>query len=679
MPLRARSALPLALLLVACSVPGEETSDLNTNSYNDLNLAAGSMILYEIQVRSANACDPDVGSTAQRAACKAKVAPVPTYQAEGTTCDILDQLQKIKLGTIDDLLAPTTDPRRGITLAYAKDAVGANTVWLMPLFPNNDRWSLPDACDNLGSPYAVRDYLHASGRLSRACIQKGRDEYSPEPCWANAELDQLIEDAHQRGIKVMLDVALNHFGHNYLLYDYVDFTPIRDRTARGDDLAKLWDFAATREEALVHPKLLDTPAALTALTQDGAPKQALAALKKRCPTLAGDPLVRAFATWRVAFDWEREAFPCQDGYLEAAVPGFYLGHAAYDPSTSLSDKFTNGWPDVKFLFHHEENTAHFWEFARVREALFRILNYWVSRGVDGFRLDHTTDHDGGMGSNEWKYLTSKVDYYAHARGQDRPVWLAEEFHDQQEMNKVVDVLTEGYLGDMCGRGGVTKDTAHVEAVIDGMKRFQDHAFVMTTLETHDEKRLTDGTGFTRWTGAGFWGIGAAQRATPMILMGQELGEPWALAFRRSDYLRSRFLGSPTYQNPDPLVAYYRSFMAARLDARNQALLAPGYAYLRTRATGQADARIFAQVKWTKDLGVMFLFHNLWEQDVTQSFFVAPELGKALGIHDDLTYRLVDVLGGPQTACRTGAALKYSLDVQMSASTRARWLRLERCP
>ena len=32
---------------------------------------------------------------------------------------------------------------------------------------------------------------------------------------------------------------------------------------------------------------------------------------------------------------------------------------------------------------------------------------------------------------------------------------------------------------------------------------------MTALETHDEKRLTDGTGFDIWTGAGFWAIGAS--------------------------------------------------------------------------------------------------------------------------------------------------------------------------
>ena len=69
-----------------------------------------------------------------------------------------------------------------------------------------------------------------------------------------------------------------------------------------------------------------------------------------------------------------------------------------------------------------------------------------------------------MGSNEWKYLLGKVSFYAEKRGQARPVYLAEEFTDQEEMNKVVDILTEGYVHDMTGREGVTKNTSHV---VDG--------------------------------------------------------------------------------------------------------------------------------------------------------------------------------------------------------------------
>lgn len=695
---QAPSLLALSALLTGCAVANgapdasgaSDTAEapsstsltpIETASFNELNLVAGGLVLYELQVRTANACHPDVGSPAQRAACRAKIAPSITYKGEGTSCSQFAEQQKIKLGTLDDMLEATADFQAGITLRYVKEKVGANTVWLMPLFPNNDTWSLPDACDSLGSPYAVRDYLHASASLSRACIQAGRDESSASPCWGNDALDAVIAQAHARGVRVMLDVAFNHFGHNYTMYDALDFTPVRERTARGEDLSRLWDFAATYDDALLHPDVLDSPAKLGALTaKNPLQAQSLGALKARCPALAGNDLVRAFDMWRVAFDWERASFACDAKYLESGVPGFYLGRDAWSPARALGDNFTNNWRDVKFLFHREENTAHGWEFVREREYLFRVMNHWASRGVDGFRLDHTFDPDSGIGPNEWKYLTTKLDYYAWRRGQPKPVYLAEEFSDQMGMNKVVDVMTEGYVGDMTGRGGVTKDAWRVERIVNNLGRFGGHAFVMTALETHDEARLLDGTGFGPWTGAGFWGIGAAQRSTPMILMGQELGERYGLAFRKSDFLRSRFVGSETYTSSAPaLVDYYHAMIAARLDPRNRALLAPSYAFLRT-PSGGVDGRILAQAKWSDDGNVVFVFHNLWEQDVAQSYVIEPWLANALKLRADLRYRLVDALSEQQLgACHYGGELARGLYVAMSAGTRAQWMRLELCP
>lgn len=672
--------LPL-LGLLACSTSSDVQSSeaaINAPDYQPVNIAAGSLVLYEAQVRTANACRPDVGSPEQRTACTNKAAPPPIYRAEGMSCPIRDDLAKIKLGTLDDMIEDTDDFRRGITVRYVKERVGANALWLMPLFPNNDQWSLPDRCDNLGSPYAVRDYFHASGTLSRGCIASGRDEYSSEPCWANDELDKLIDDAHRRGVKVMLDVALNHFGHNYLSYDTADAAIDGDHVAQ-HELDELWNFDRTYDETLLHPRVLDSKASLDELVARSAKDRGLfAALRARCPELDGDALVRSFAAYRLALPHERAAFTCS-GSLEGQVPGFYLGKSGKNPSERLGDNFTNEWRDVKFLFHHEEDRAHGWEFVRDREYLFRILNYWVSRGVDGFRLDHTTDEDSGMGSNEWKYLTTKVNYYAQKRGQTRPVYLAEEFHDQEEMNKVADILTEGYVGDMAGRRGVTKDAGHVEAVLANMGRFHGRAFVMTALETHDEKRLTEDTGLSAWTGAGFWGIGATTRSTPMIVMGQELGARWGLGFRRSDLLRARFEGSEdALPGAEALVSYYGRMASQRLDPANRALLSANHWFLRNGA-GALDSRIFAMVKWSDDLNVLFVFHNLWEQDVSSSYPIPSELAGKIGLRDDVRYRFYDVLSGQRMgACRSGGELKNGVYVAMAAHTRAQWLRLERC-
>jgi glycosidase len=656
------------------SCPGPECPVGSDGKADGLNFAAGTQVLYEVQVRAANACDPNVGADWQRQQCRDKVAPKVEYRAEGMSCGIINSLHQIKLGTFEDMLEDHADYRAGVTLRYIKDRVGATTVWVMPMFPNNDQWNIPDACDNLGSPYAVRDYLHAQGTLARSCIVAGRDERSPEPCWGNQSFDAFIDEAHRRGLKVMLDVAFNHFGHNYNMYDYAHHQPIRKRIALGEDLNKLWDYGATFEQHLVKPELLDTPAKLAALGADPD----LVSLKAKCPDLTGDALVRSFHMWRAALDSERGRVPGSGGALEEVVPGFYLGRDSWTPSSAVGDNYTNNWRDVKFLYHQETNAARHHEFVRNREYLFRVMNYWVSRGVDGFRLDHATEYANGLNPNEWKYIIGKVNYYAARRGQKTPLYMAEEFADQLGMAEVVDMMTEGYVFDMNARGGGEKSAHHVERVLNNMGRYHGETYVMTALETHDEHRLTDGTGFNMWTGAGFWGIGATTWSTPMVLMGQEFGESWGLGFRRSDYLRSRFVGSSNYrQDGDKLIDYYGTLIKSRL--RNRALYSSNIAYLRTREGNAVDGRIFAEVKWSGDGDVVFAFHNLWEQDVSQSYYIDPGLGDALWIRDHRSYKLVDVMSGQQMGgCRSGADLKWDLYVAMGRETRVQWLRLEVC-
>ena len=111
--------------------PGKADQDGHDGQVDSKNAAAADLVVYELQVRSANACNPDTGGDA----CDRKLAPQFVYH--GTGCESLPQLQKIKKGTIDDVLAETDAPGRtsGITLQYVDEVVGANTVWLMPVFP----------------------------------------------------------------------------------------------------------------------------------------------------------------------------------------------------------------------------------------------------------------------------------------------------------------------------------------------------------------------------------------------------------------------------------------------------------------------------------------------------------------------------------------------------------------
>lgn len=666
-------------------------------------------VLYEVQLRAANACRSDTGSPEQQAACAAKVSPSYKSKAEswavtadcGTDQDaqnVLGDLERIRLGTVEDMLADTDDYHLGVTLKYIKDKVGANTVWIMPVFMDNDRWNIPARCDNLGSPYAVRDYMHVAGSLSRVCIQANKTEYQvgegdEAPCFGNVAMDKLIDQANKMGLRVMMDIALNHFGHNYRYYDYAAYRPTRERIAANENLDGLWDMSATYEDALVHPELIDSPESLQKAAQtDANVKASLDAVAQKCPALKGDNLVRAVGMWRNMLDWERAQLDCaQPMYLEFQAPGFYAGAGGWNdkhPARKLGDNFTNNWSDVKFLYHQEIHASDargdfFQTYVRNREYFFRILNYWTSRGVQGFRLDHTTDGDSGMSPNEWRYLMRKVDHYDWVRKgkpQDhhKPLYLAEEFGDQMGMNKVADAMTEGYIGDM--RGGAEKNTAHVQRVLDNGKRFNDRTLVLRALETHDEQRLYENSGFNAWTGAGFWGIGATTRAVPMVLMGQEFGERNQLSFRRSEYLRSRFYGTPNHlaQGGD-LVNFYGSMIKSRLDGKNHALLSGSQLYLPLKNNEPNDPRLFAMMKWWGN-DVAFVFHNLWEQGVVeQAFYIPPDVANQVGIQGGNQYKLVNILSGQQVGpCHSGDDLKTNLYVKMEGGERLLWLRLELC-
>lgn len=105
-----------------------------------------------------------------------------------------------------------------------------------------------------------------------------------------------------------------------------------------------------------------------------------------------------------SFESDRRIFNCESNFLEDSIPAFYLSTNKFlfiffilyflflknflirwDPADFSDDFFTNDWRDVKFLFHQEGNILHKWDFWRVREYNFRVLNYYVSLGMDGFR------------------------------------------------------------------------------------------------------------------------------------------------------------------------------------------------------------------------------------------------------------------------------------------------------
>ena len=653
---------------LTCADSSPATSSLLTSAASvPSNPALNTLVLYELQVRSANSCDPAFGSPEQRRACEESARPTAWSRATDSVCELADDFAAIRLGTFDDLIVDTADPSVAISMRYVAENVGANAVWLQPVFPNNDRRLLPDRCDTLGSPYAVRDYFHTRGTLSAECVASGSDEYAEPPCWGDSAFDALLADAEARGVGVFLDVALNHFGHDYLFYDVANVQPIRERLASAP-AEELWDFEATFDEALLWPEVAEGEGAFSA--------EIWAEVEDICPSLSPQELVRAAAMYTVAFDDERRSFECRPT-LEAALPAFYLasdnqGFARAESQTTNA----YGWRDVKFLFHRSDNTSAQREFLRVREYAFRIVNYWASRGVDGFRLDHATDWLSGMSAQEWRYITEKVEYYAALRGDPAPVWLAEEFHSQDAMSEVADILTEGYLFGITSRAG-PMGVADVHRTLDSVYRFASGAHVLTHLENHDELRLSDGTPWDVWTGAGVWALGASARSVPMLLVGQEWGEPRRLEFRRPHVLLGRFDGTVSSQEAQDLTQFYREHIALR--AQLTALRSAGRRTLLSYdGLGPGDLAV-ATLRWAGDGEVVLTVNNLWPLDVSGDWVIPPDLRAGLGIEpcEEVRFRnaRTDSVIVP---CTEAALLADGFRFWLPSNDRVRWAVMERC-
>jgi len=77
-------------------------------------------------------------------------------------------------------------------------ALGVTVIWLMPIHPTGKL----KAKGSLGSPYAVRDY----------------DAINPE-YGTPADLKQLVDAAHKRGMKVFIDIVANHTSWDSVLID----------------------------------------------------------------------------------------------------------------------------------------------------------------------------------------------------------------------------------------------------------------------------------------------------------------------------------------------------------------------------------------------------------------------------------------------------------------------------
>ena len=178
---------------------------------------------------------------------------------------------------------------KGITsrLDYLAD-LGVDVLWLSPVFksPQDD------------NGYDISDYQDI------------------DPLFGTmADMDELLAEAHKRGLKVIMDLVVNHTSDEHT-----------------------W-FQASRDK--------------------------------------NDP----HADWY----WWRPAKPGHEPGTPGAEPnqwGSYFGGSAweYDPKRGeyFFHQYSKKQPDLN------------WENPEVRKAVYKMMNWWMDRGIDGFRMDVIT-------------------------------------------------------------------------------------------------------------------------------------------------------------------------------------------------------------------------------------------------------------------------------------------------
>ncbi len=283
---------------------------------------------------------------------------------------------------------------------------GVNCVWFQVPY-RLDPWDGRDPHDDAGSDYASNDWFSIDPDLSRDSRGVPPWDLDRAHRLANTAMKRLVDEAHNLGMKVLIGIAPNHVGHNFIYRDPVDGSS---------------DLEVPRRDYRL--SVVDQ-AQLTQVQQRLAGAEYTEELKN---------------------------------YAEYMLPQMYAAHypdGRYNPygANSVYEMYSpdwNGlWADVKHVNHGGHAGQHVWVASTPQN--FHVLAYigramaWAvtELGVDGFRIDHAL----GMPYHFFEQTLPWVEAQARVqRGPDAAlIWVAED-HERKEYTRCVsDVIqSTGY-------------------------------------------------------------------------------------------------------------------------------------------------------------------------------------------------------------------------------------------
>lgn len=264
-------------------------------------------------------------------------------------------------------------------------------------------------------------------------------------------------------------------------------------------------------------------------------------------------------------EWFKKACEDPDGeygkyfYIETVKDGklpnnwrSYFGGPCWDKLPGHEDKY------YLHVFHKKQPDLN-WENPKLRQEVYKMINWWLDRGVAGFRIDaimnikkpdiHTcypADRDDGLCSiNNMLHDAVGIDEFLHEMkvesfAKHDAFTVGEVFTDREDVLEAF-IGREGHFSSMFdfsetvfGKGeNWSKSAAHVygddykNCAFDTQQKLGDIGFISNIIENHDEPRgvshyLPEGEDSERakkMLGA----VNVMLRGLPFVYQGQELG------------------------------------------------------------------------------------------------------------------------------------------------------------
>jgi glycosidase len=343
-----------------------------------------------------------------------------------------------------------------------------------------------------GSPYAVKDYYNVNPDLA------------DDPANRLAEFESLIARTHQQGMKVIIDIVPNHVARNYQSLS----SP-----------AGVEDFGAKDDKTQTYSKNNNFYYVVGENFQVPAPANGYQPLNGEVNPLSDGLFKESPAKW--TGNGSRLAKPDANDWYETVKINYGVKPDGSHDFPALPSGF-----DTKSAAEHYQ----FWQSQPNKDIpdswrqFEHITQYWLAKGVDGFRYDMAEM----VPVEFWSYLNS------HIKRTKPDAFLLAEVYNPSLYRAYIQQGKMDYLYDKVDLYDTLKNIIQDKAstaqiAIDQAKVADIEAHMLHFLENHDEQRIntTDFAGSAEAALPAMVVSTLISRSPTLLYFGQDVGEQGA--------------------------------------------------------------------------------------------------------------------------------------------------------